>query len=200
MAEIIRKLINENEMFAELARGNEYAFEKIYDHYNKRLALFVEKMVRSPTLAEEIIQDIFVHLWINRHLLEEVKHPTSYLFNVATNKTLDYLKKIANNQKLMDKIAYRSTEFINDTEERIIFRESTAIIEKAVSALPEQRRLIFNMSRNEGLTHEQIAKRLGISRNTVKNQLVTALKSIRLFAEKNGRILPVAVFVLLNSK
>ncbi|RNL55565.1 RNA polymerase sigma-70 factor [Pedobacter jejuensis] len=200
MANTIHKLINETALFAELAKGNESAFETIYHHYNKRLAPFVEKMVRSPELAEEIIQDIFVQLWINRHLLEDVKHPTSYLFNIATNKTLDYLKKIANNAKLMDKIAYRSTELINDTEERVIFRESAAIIEMAVSALPEQRRMIYHLSRNEGLTHEQIAERLNISRNTVKNQLVTALKSIRQFTEKRASVFSVAAFVLLTSK
>ncbi|QEC78519.1 RNA polymerase sigma-70 factor [Mucilaginibacter ginsenosidivorax] len=200
MANTIYKLINETALFAELAKGNESAFETIYHHYNKRLSPFVDKMVRSPELAEEIIQDIFVQLWMNRHLLEEVKHPTSYLFNIATNKTLDYLKKIANNAKLMDKIAYRSTELTNDTEERVIFRESAAIIEMAVSALPEQRKLIYHLSRNEGLTHEQIAERLNISRNTVKNQLVTALKSIRMFTEKRASVFSVAVFVLLTSK
>jgi len=68
-----------------LAEGNEYPFETIYHHYNKRLAPFVDKMVRSQVLAEEIVQDIFVQLWINRHLLADVKHPTSYLFNIATN-------------------------------------------------------------------------------------------------------------------
>ena len=94
MAGPIHKLINETELFAQLAAGDERAFETIYHHYNKRLAPFVEKMVRSPELAEEIVQDIFVQLWVNRHLLHNISHPTSYLFNIATNKTLDYIKKI----------------------------------------------------------------------------------------------------------
>ena len=200
MANTIHKLINETELFAELAEGNERAFETIYHHYNKRLAPFVDKMVRSPELAEEIVQDIFVHLWLNRQLLANVSHPTSYLFNIATNKTLDYLKKIANNAKLMDRIASRSTEYGNETEERVIFRESAAIIQMAVSALPEQRRLIYHLSRVEGLTHEQIAERLNISKHTVKNQMVHALKSIRIFAEKRASIFSIAVFVLLTGK
>jgi len=200
MANPIHKLINETELFAQLAEGNERAFETIYHHYNKRLAPFVDKMVRSPELAEEIVQDIFVHLWINRQLLAHVSHPTAYLFNIATNKTLDYLKKIANNAKLMDRIAQRSTEYGNETEERIIFRESAAIIELAVSALPEQRKLIYHLSRNEGLTHEQIAERLHISKHTVKNQMVHALRSIRVFAEKRASILSLTVFVLIAGK
>lgn len=200
MAAPIHKLINENELFAALAEGDERAFETIYHHYNKRLAPFVDKMVRSPELAEEIIQDIFVQLWMNRGILAGVQHPTSYLFNIATNRTLDYLKKIANNARLMDRIAYRSTEFSNETEERLIFKESAQIIEMAVSALPEQRKLIYHLSRNEGLTHEQIAERLNISRNTVKNQMVHALKAIRTFAEKRASVFSIAVFVLLTNK
>lgn len=200
MAGPIHKLINETELFAALAAGDERAFETIYHHYNKRLAPFVDKMVRSPELAEEIVQDIFVHLWLNRHLLQNIAHPTSYIFNIATNKTLDYLKKIANNAKLMDRIANRSTEYSNETEERIIFRESAEIIEMAVAALPEQRKLIYHLSRTEGLTHEQIAERLHISRHTVKNQMVLALKAIRIFAEKRASVFSVAAFVMLTSR
>jgi len=200
VAGTIHKLINESELFAELANGSERAFETIYHHYIKRLGPFVDKMVRSPELAEEIVQDIFVHLWVNRGLLAEVKYPTSYLFNIATNKTLNYLKKIANNEKLMDQIASRSTELSNETEERIILRESAEIIEMAIAALPEQRKLIYHLSRNEGLTHEQIAERLNISKNTVKNQLVTALKSIRTFTEQRASVFSIAAFVVLTNK
>jgi len=196
MAAQVRKLINEKAIFAALAEGDEAAFEKIYHCYNPRLAPFIEKMVHSADLTEEIIQEIFVQLWINRHLLADVAHPTAYLFNVATNRTLDYLKKIANNAKLMDRIAYGSTELVNDTEEQVVLRESTAIIKLAVEALPAQRKLIFNLSRVEGLTHEQIAEKLGISRNTVKNQLVTALKFIRIFTEKRGKTFVAVAFIL----
>jgi len=195
MAVQVRKLIDEKAIFAALAKGDESAFETIYHSYNKRLAPFIEKMVHSADLTEEIIQEIFVQLWINRHLLAEVTYPAAYLFNIATNRTLDYLKKMANNARLMDRIAYGSTELVNDTEEQVALRESAAIIKLAVEALPAQRKLIFNLSRNEGLTHEQIAERLGISRNTVKNQLVTALRFIRRFTEKRGETFVAAVLI-----
>ncbi|MBE9599554.1 RNA polymerase sigma factor [Pedobacter sp. MC2016-24] len=190
------QMIDEKAVFAALASGDESAFEKIYHSYVKRLAPFIEKMVHSRDLTEEIIQEIFVQLWVNRLLLQHVSHPTAYLFQIATNKTLDYLKKIANNARLMDKVAYSSTELVYNTEEQVAFKESTAIIEQAIAALPEKRRLIFNLSRKEGLTHEQIAERLNISRNTVKNQLVTALKFIRVFAEKYGETFVAAALIL----
>lgn len=200
MAKTIHRLINEAQLFSGLSKGDEKAFEIIYHHYNKRLSPFVQKTVKFPELAEEIIQDIFVQLWINRHLLAQVEHPTAYLFNMAKNKTLKCLKKIANDAKLLDKLTSSSPTFSNDTEERIIFRESAELIELAVAGLPGQRKLIWELSRNEGLSHDEIAERLKISRNTVKNQMVHALKHVRGFLENRASILSVSVFLLLNNK
>lgn len=197
MAKTIHKLINETELFAGLANGDERAFEIIYHHYNKRLAPFVLKMIRSEDLAREIIQDIFVQLWINKHLLNDVQHPTSYLFNIAANKTLNYIKKVASNSKLMNKLAEGYDDRTNETEESVILRESIELIEKAVSQLPGQRRLIWEMSRNEGLTHEQIAERLNISKNTVKNQMGHALKYVRSYLDRRASVLTLAVLMFL---
>jgi RNA polymerase sigma-70 factor (family 1) len=193
-------LINETELFSRLTLGDEAAFEIIYRHYVKRLSPFVAKMIRCPELAEEVVQDIFVQVWVNRHLFTEVKQPTAYLFNMATNKTLDYIKKIANNEKLMHRIAYQTSEFINDTEERIDFNESLKLIEEAAAILPDQRRAIYLLSRKEGLSHEQIAARLQISKNTVKNQLVKALKSIKMYLQEHATNFCVAVFIILHAK
>ncbi|TKC04212.1 RNA polymerase sigma-70 factor [Pedobacter frigoris] len=200
MAKMIHKLINEAELFAGLANGDEKAFEIIYHHYNKRLAPFVQKTVKFPEITEEIIQDIFVQLWINRHLLAQVEHPTAYLFNIAKNKTLKYLKKIANDTRLLDRLTSTSPTFSNDTEERVIFRESAEIIELAVAGLPGQRKLIWELSRNEGLSHEEIAERLNISKNTVKNQMVHALKHVRGFLENRASMLSASIFFLLNNR
>lgn len=193
----VHRLINEAELFSGLAKGDERCFETIYHHYYGRLFPFVDKMVRSRLLTEEIIQDIFVQLWINRHLLENVQFPTSYLFNIAANKTLNYLKKIANNQKLVDKMASGKLDYSNDTEEQLMLRESTRIIEMAVAKLPEQRRLIWELSRNEGLTHKQIAERLGISASTVNNQLGHAMQHIRSILENKASMLSLSIIILL---
>lgn len=195
---MIHKLINEAELFVRLAAGDEKAFEIIYHHYNRRLSPFVLKMVHSQELTEEIIQDIFVHLWINRHLLAEVKYHTAYLFNIAANKTLNYIKKIGRDSRLMNAIAMGYNDASNETEERLLFKESVEIITMAVAQLPMQRRIIWEMSRNEGLSHEQIAERLHISKNTVKNQMGMAMKQIRAFMENRASIFCFATFFLLT--
>lgn len=200
MGKSIHRLINEAELFSGLAKGDERCFDAIYNHYSNRLFPFVDKMVRSRNLSEEIVQDIFVQLWINRHLLENVHYPTAYLFNIAANKTLTYLKKIANNQKLVDKISAGYQDYSNDTEEQLILKESAKIIEMAVAQLPQQRRLIWELSRNEGLTHQQIADKLGISTSTVNNQLGHAMQQVRTFMNNRTGLLSLSIFMLLSDR
>lgn len=200
MGKTIHKLINEVEIFAKFAVGDEKAFEIIYHHYNRRLVPFVQKMIRSDELAQEIIQDIFVHLWINRHLLADVQHPTAYLFNIAANKTLNHIKKVARDSNLMDKVALQYNDESNETEERIQLKECKEMINMAVSKLPGQRWLIWEMSRNQGLTHEQIAERMNISKNTVKNQMVSALKFVKSYMEERGGMVGFITFVILIGK
>ncbi|WEK20406.1 MAG: RNA polymerase sigma-70 factor [Candidatus Pedobacter colombiensis] len=198
MGKAIHRLINEAELFAGVAMGDEHCFEVIYNHYAQRLFPFVDKKVRSRSLTEEIIQDIFVQLWINRHLLENVQYPTTYLFNIAANKTLAYLRKISNNQKLVDKMASAFPDYTNETEEQLIVEESARVIELAVSQLPEQRRLIWELSRNEGLSHKQIAERLGISSSTVNNQLGHAMQHVREVLDKRANLLTLSIIILLS--
>ena len=201
MAKIIHKLINEAELFASLADGDEKAFEDIYRHYTKRLFPYVQKLVKTPELAEELIQDIFVQLWINRHIFSNVQHPTSYLFSIANRQALKYLKKVASDARILRSITDYAEPSRNETEEQIILRESVEAIDMAVAQLPEQRRLIWKLSRDEGLSHDQIAERLSISKNTVKNQMVHALKHVRNFLDKRKGLLTGSIIILLyNSR
>lgn len=200
MGTTINKLANETELFANLAKGDEHAFETIYRHFSKRLFPYVLKLVKIPELAEELIQDIFVNIWINRQTFSEVSHPSSYLFSIANRQSLKYLKKVANDARILNSITDYHETLTNETEERIIFRESVEAVKTAVEQLPAQRRLIWELSRNEGLSHDQIAEQLQISKNTVKNQMVHATKYIRNFLDGKAGLLTGLIIMLLYSK
>jgi len=200
MGKVVYKLVNEAELFANLAKGDEQAFESIYRHFSKRLFPYVLKLVKISELAEELIQDIFVNIWINRAVFSEVSHPTSYLFTIANRQALKYLKKVANDARILQSIADVTQGSTNETEERIIFRESVESIKSAVAQLPAQRRIIWELSRNEGLSHEQIAEQLQISKNTVKNQMVHAAKHIRNFLDGQAGLLTGFIIVMLYTK
>ncbi len=196
----IKPLINEAELFAQLAQGDEGAFVQIYWYYTKRLYPFVLKMVHDEQVSEEIIQDVFVLLWEKRALLSGVQHPTAYLFSLASKRTLNYLKKESNHARILEKYAQAHSELSNETEHSLNLKESEGVIRAAVESLPEQRRLIFELSRNQGFSNDQIAEQLGLSKQTVKNQLVTALKNIRAYMEQREGLFSFAVFYLLTRK
>lgn len=200
MGKVIYKLVDEAALFKNLANGDERAFETIYRHFSKRLLPYVLKLVKIPELAEELIQDIFVNIWISREAFSNVSHPTSYLFSIANRQALKYLKKVASDARIIKSIADYAETSTNDTEERIIFRESVESIRAAVAQLPTQRRIIWELSRNEGLSHEQIAERLQISRNTVKNQMVHATRYIRNFLDGQAGLLSGFIIILLYYK
>lgn len=200
MSGITHRLINEKELFAAFAEGDEAAFRQIYHHYKKRLFPFVLKMTHSEDQAEELVQEIFIQLWLSRSAFKTIQYPTSYIFQIASNKTLNHLKKVASNTGLIEKAFYGQPEWSTNTEDTIAFRESRAMIDSAVSELPSQRQLIYRLSREEGLSLDEIAERLNLSRSTVKNQLGHALRSIRDFLEQKASILTLLLFIYSNKK
>lgn len=192
------RLINEIELFAQLAEGNEGAFVEIYWHFTKRLYPFVKKMVHDEQVSEEIIQDVFVQIWEKRVMFAGIQYPTSYLFNITSNRTLNYLKREKNHARILETYARTNSELSNETEDFVSLKERNEIISEAIAGLPEQRRIIFELSRTDGLTNEQIAERLNLSRQTVKNQLVHALKHIRAFMERREGFFSFALYFLLT--
>ena len=86
-------LPDEKELFTAIAKGDEVAFTKIFYHYNKRLYPFVLSLLHSEVWAEEVVQDVFLKLWSSRQKLAEVESPQSYIFRMAANRTLDYMKR-----------------------------------------------------------------------------------------------------------
>ena len=195
---MMHKWTNEAELFTNLAAGDEEAFDFIYRHYSKRLFFYVQKLVKTPELTEELIQEIFVQVWVNRSVFSNVQFPSSYLFSMANRQALKYLKKIASDARILKQIASYTESFRNETEEQVSLRESIETIELAVAQLPTQRRLIWELSRNEGLSHEQIADKLSISKNTVKNQMVHTLKHIRSYLERHTGMLTRAIIIYLH--
>lgn len=177
-------LPNERELFARMATGDEAAFADIFFHYIPFLQPHIFKMTRSEEATQDIIHDTFLSLWTRREKMPEVENFKSYIFTISTNKTYDWLKKEAKERQAIAGARVRTMHFENTTEETIDFNQSAEFINKAVNQLPPQRKLVFKLSREEGLSHEEIAERLNISKNTVSNHLTEALRFIKEYLQK----------------
>lgn len=179
---------NERLLAKQLLAGNKKAFRKLFDSYQNDLYKFSLSMVYSKSNAEEIVQDVFLNLWLKRETINPELSLKSFLFTITRNKTISFLKKAANNKKLKEEIFYKSQKSVNPTERHMREEELKTIKKEALDVLPPRRRLIFEMSRNDGKSYEEIAGELGISPNTVRNQMSIALKTLREFLLNNQDI------------
>ncbi|HEY4197433.1 MAG TPA: RNA polymerase sigma-70 factor [Mucilaginibacter sp.] len=173
------KSLHDQELVTLLAGGEEAAFVVIFERYRSRLYRFTLRFCKSPHVAEEITHDVFLKIWTKRVEMGEVAHLGTYLFTIARNQSLNHLRAIAREEKMIGKLFLTAKEGHNDTIELLEANESSRLVKEAVEQLSPQRKLIYSLSRNEGLNHEQIAGQLGLSKSTVNNHLVESLKQIR---------------------
>jgi RNA polymerase sigma-70 factor (ECF subfamily) len=196
----LHNLPNEKQLFTRMADGDEEAFAEIFFHYTQQVQPFILKMTRSREATEEIVQDVFLSLWLARGKMVEVTNYRAYIYTISNNKTYSWLKKRSREILVMEPIDEKNMDLISSREESIDFKESAALINQAVDMLPSQKKIIFKLSREEGLSHEEIARKLNLSKNTVKNHMVEALRFIREYIRKNTGISISLVAILLRMK
>lgn len=187
----------ETELFSMVSKGNQKAFNEVFDLFEPRLFAFVCKLTRSKVAAEEIVQELFIKLWTTRKRLAEVKNPRAYIFSMAANFTFNYLKKVARESTLAEKIRQKSPTFSNVTEEVIHFLETQKLVMEAVEQMPAQRKAVYLMSREGGLSKEEIAQKMNLSPNTVRNHLSESLRVIRKLFAGSMSILTVSLLNLV---
>jgi RNA polymerase sigma-70 factor (family 1) len=177
---------NEPELLRLTAQGDESAFKSLFDQHWDHIYTVAFHLTKSVPLAEDMTQEIFLKVWLNREKLKDVEQFDNYLFIVARNHIYNVLKKEnrENNlrQPLLDWFEQQrgNPEQQHQTpEQQLLLKESAELIRQAVRRLTPQQQAIWKMTRDQGLSHEQVARELNISRNTVRNHMVNSLKTIR---------------------
>ena len=191
-------LLNEREYFARIMAGDEKAFTEIFYYYIDRMHSFVKRMTRSEEVAQEIIQDVFMTVWKRRDKLMEVENFSAYIFTIATNKTFNYLKAKARERKYFNTLDAETMYSSNNTMETIELRESQQLVHQLIDQLSPQKKIIFNLTREKGLSHEEIAKQLNISKNTVKNHLVETLRFLKAHIKKYKEVFLVILSIFFK--
>ena len=173
-------------LFERIATGDETAFSIIFFRYTARLAPFVTQLLQSDQWAEEIVQDVFLRLWQARLQLATIDNPSAYLYQMASNRTLDYIRRNARDIKLQYYASRWLTPAADHPDAQQDFREMDHLLKEAVNRLPAQRRKVYQLVREEGLSHAEIAGRLQISKHTVRNHVAEALQEIRVYLREHG--------------
>ncbi|OQP64035.1 hypothetical protein A3860_21705 [Niastella vici] len=185
----------DRELLILISKGNELAFRRLFDLYNKRLFIFAEEMLKSAADAEEIVQESFTKLWQNRENLTEIENPGSYLYRMVRNSTIDLMRKTARERKLKDQVWANLSQSDNSLEEELLKKESQELIKQALDQLSEQKQRVYRLSREEHLTQEEIVAATGLSKSRVNNIIVEVLKHIKASLEKHSPYLALVFWI-----
>jgi RNA polymerase sigma-70 factor (family 1) len=171
----------------QLKNSDREAFQKLYLKYIDRIYSFVLSICKSSELSKDVCHDIFAKIWIKRNDLNSELSFKSFLYFSSRNHVLNIIKRASRENEIhAEIIAHISMDEHHAVEDVLYLKETNQLLKEAIENLPTKRKEVFQLSREEGLSHSEIAQRLGITKGTVNVQMVKALNSIRKYLSENG--------------
>lgn len=167
----------EQEILLKLTKGDHQAFKEIFRSYYLKVRMYLLGFLKDEDEAEELTQVIFIKLWDKREIFLTVQNFDLYLFKLVKNSMLNFIKAKQINRlgegKFIDGID------MDTPYENLVAVDLQLLIQLTVDKMPAQRKEIFRLSRQCGLSNDEIAQKLGIQKKTVENHLNLALKELR---------------------
>jgi RNA polymerase sigma-70 factor, ECF subfamily len=186
--------ISDEILVARIRHDNKDAFKLLYNRYNKKIYYFSLKYLGNNVEAEELVQSVFINVWENRESLDAAIPIKNYIYKAAVNYIYNYLKKKAIRARYIESEINKGEIYSNLTYEQVFFHDLERSLNSIIETFPERQQKIFRLSRVEGLSHKEIARKLDLSERTVENQIYRSLKIIK-NAIKGG----IAVVLMLIS-
>ena len=176
---------NERALLVQVAAGDENAFRQLFHYYKKKIYSIALKVTRSETKAEELLQDVFMIIWIKRDHLKTVNDFQSYLSAITRYESYRAIKAAAKEKKRNEQLDEQEI-FYTHVEEKISIEEFNAFLQTAISALPAQQQQVYKFIKEQDLTREQTAEAMQLSPETVKAHLAKAMKTLRAYIIANS--------------
>jgi len=175
-------------MAQEKLHIDHHTFKKLFDEYKNRIYGYVLSIAKSEAAAEELTQEVFVKIWRGKKLFENVDNVEGYIFTIARHITIRHLRKAATDADFLRELeGYMHTEpHQSNIENKLAVADFDKLLNEALDQLSPQRRKVYELSRKQGLTMDEIASLLNLSRNTIKNHLVEALSQVRNYLRQHG--------------
>lgn len=178
------KLSNTN-LVKLLKRGDMAAFDAIYYKYSHKLHLFVLRYLKQEEDAEGIVQEVFIKIWESRKKIDTYQSFEGFIFTIAYNATISLLRKRMSETKSREYLKSLQQPDIPETAiDELQYKELNHKVQKLLKELTPRQREIYQLSREEGLSHKEIAEKLDLSESTVNNHLVTILKYLKSHLDK----------------
>lgn len=181
-----------------MREGDEAAFTQLYRQYHPALYLYLLRYCKIPSLAEDLVHDVFLKLWEVRGRIDPTQSFTGYLYRIARNHVFKTIQRIATDEALRAQVC-RNLESRADAlpEDQVAAKQYERLFEEALDRMPAQRLRVFRLCRQEGRSYEEAADMLGISRNAVKKHMVLGMRFIYEYVHRYGDVLAL-VYLLVH--
>lgn len=188
-----------DELIGRLKQDDKEAFNLLFYMYAEKIFKFSLTFFNSEVEAEEIVQEVFLKIWLKRDKITDPSTFNAYIYTIAKNLIFNNLKKNVYKKKYESYQYSHPKAHHNDTENEVIYKETKQCIERALDQLPKKRKQVFLLSRKEGLKNKEIAEKLDISIKTVETHMSLSLKYLRGVLHLDGNRILAFFFLFLFS-
>lgn len=179
----------EQELLEKLKAKDAQAFAQFYANHVDRAYAYALMILKSPDLAQDVVQDSFVKLWEQAELLDSSRPAAPYLLTIVRNKALNVIRRASKEEHITEQISKFALDSAETGMEYTERRQTEQLLDKAVQHLPDKRKEIYELCHQDGYSYKQAAEKLGLSYATVNSQMVKAIRTIREFMVRNGALL-----------
>lgn len=188
-----------NRLFDRVAKGDMKAFESIYKEYFSRLCVLSEKVVEDSAIAEDIVQNFFLKLWIERSKISDISNEAGYMSRSVYNLSLQHIRLNNIHAKHHGQIydeKFASSDYYDKQVDMASEDRRITLLRRAVDSLPEQCKEIIQKSRYEGKKSAEIAQEMSLSIRTVENHIYNGIKKIKLYMEEYKTVSIISFIIL----
>jgi RNA polymerase sigma-70 factor (ECF subfamily) len=170
-----KKYRSDAELALRIKFGEQEAYQELFERYAPKIYHFSFTYLKSKVDAEELVQDVFLKIWDKREILDATQNVKAYIYKIAINTIYDFIRRKNADNKFNNDARVNFNSASNNTWDTIVYKEMQSTLSEVVALMPEQRRRVFLLSKEEGLSNDEIALKLELSKRTVENQLYRSI-------------------------
>lgn len=194
---LVKPIFEESELVRKITGGDQHAFKLLYDRYKKTVYARAFYLLKSDTLAEEVLQEVMLKLWQTAGKLSESTNLAAYLTTLTRNRSFQLLRRKVLEAKTEMELGKGWTEYHSGTEEEILLADTKKLLAEGIALLPPQQKMVYELCHIEGLKYEQAAQRMDLSVETVRSYMKLALRFLRAYLKTHTDVAAILVILKL---